>query len=133
MWASRRNGDDDLIAVRSEEGQVVCESCRVPTTIRGRMRGLLGRSELPAGEGMLLRRVSAIHTLFMRFVIDAVFLDRDQVVVAIESQVPPWRFTSQRRARAVLELAAGEGARRGLRVGERLSFSALPFREDEGR
>jgi uncharacterized membrane protein (UPF0127 family) len=52
---------------------------------------------------------------------------------AIESQVPPWRFTSQRRARAVLELAAGEGARRGLRVGERLSFSALPFREDEGR
>ena len=120
-----------MIAVRGEEGQVVCESCRVPTTIRGRMRGLLGRSELPAGEGMLLRRVSAIHTLFMRFVIDAVFLDRDQVVVAIESQVP-WRFTSQRRARAVLELAAGE-ARRGLRVGERLSFSALPFREDEGR
>ena len=132
MWASKKDRDD-VIAVRSEEGQVVCERCRVPTTIRGRMRGLLGRSELPAGEGMLLRRVSAIHTLFMRFVIDAVFLDRDQVVVTIESQVPPWRFVSQRRARAVLELAAGEGARRGLRVGERLSFSALPFHEDERR
>lgn len=132
MWASRKDRDD-VIAVRGEQGQVVCESCRVPETIRGRMHGRLGRSELPAGEGMLLRRVSAIHTLFMRFVIDAIFLDRDQVVVAIESQVPPWRFTSQRRARAVLELAAGEGARRGLRVGERLSFSALPFREDEGR
>jgi len=123
MWASKNR--DDVIVVRGEEGQVVCESCRVPTTIR--------RSELPAGEGMLLRHVSAIHTLFMRFVIDVVFFDRDQVVVAIESQVPPWRFTSQRRARAVLELAAGEGARRGLRVGERLSFSPLPFREDEGR
>jgi uncharacterized protein len=132
MWASKKNGDD-VIAVRGEEGHVVCERCRVPTTIRGRMRGLLGRSELPAGEGMLLRRVSAIHTLFMRFIIDAVFLDRDHVVVAIESQVPPWRFASRRHSRAVLELAAGEGARRGLRVGERLSFDALPLREDEGR
>ena len=122
-----------MIAVRGEEGHVVCERCRVPTTIRGRMRGLLGCSELQAGEGMLLRRVSGIHTFFMRFVIDAVFLDRDQVVVAIASDVPPWRLASQRQARAVLELAAGEGARRGLRVGERLSFNPLPLREDEGR
>jgi uncharacterized protein len=124
---------DDVIAVRSEDGQIVCERCRVPGTIRGRMRGLLGRSELPSGEGMLLRRVSAMHTLFMRFVIDAVFLDREQVVVAIASDVPPWRFASQRRARAVLELPAGEGARRGIRVGERLTFTPLSARKEEDR
>jgi uncharacterized protein len=132
MWASNES-PNDVIAVRGEGGQIVCERCRVPGTIRGRMRGLLGRSELPAGEGMLLRRVSAIHTLFMRFVIDAVFLDREYVVVAIDSEVPPWRFASQRRARAVLELAAGEGARRGVRVGERLTFTPLSTRREEER
>ena len=132
MWATDENRDD-VIAVHSEGGQIVCERCRVPGTIRGRMRGLLGRSELPPGEGILLRRVSAIHTLFMRFVIDAVFLDREQVVVAIDSDVRPWRFASQRRARAVLELAAGEGARRGIRVGERLTFAPLSTRKEEER
>jgi uncharacterized membrane protein (UPF0127 family) len=130
MWAFN---PDDLIGVRGEGGQVVCERCRVPGTVRGRMRGLLGRSELPAGEGMLLRRVSAIHTLFMRFVIDAVFLDRESVVVSVDSDLPPWRFASQRRARSVLELAAGEGARRGVRVGERLTFAPLSSREEEER
>jgi uncharacterized membrane protein (UPF0127 family) len=131
MSASNENLGD--VTVRGAGGQIVCERCRVPETIRGRMRGLLGRSELPAGEGVLLRRVSGIHTLFMRFVIDAVFLDREQVVVAIDSEVPPWRFASQRRARAVLELAAGEGARRGVRVGERLTFTPLCTRKEQGR
>jgi hypothetical protein len=41
-------GHDDVIAVHREDGQIVCERCRVPGTIRGRMRGLLGRSELPS-------------------------------------------------------------------------------------
>jgi uncharacterized membrane protein (UPF0127 family) len=66
-------------------------------------------------------------------VIDAVFLDREQVFVAIASDVPPWRFASQRRARAVLELPAGEGARRGIRMGERLTFTPLSTRRDEER
>ena len=59
MWASD-DETDDVIALRGEDGQIVCERCRVPGTIRRRMRGLLGRSELPIGEGMLLRRVSGI-------------------------------------------------------------------------
>ena len=124
---------EGLVAVAGEDGAIVCERCLVPRTIAGRMRGLLGRSELPPGEGMLLRRVRGIHTLFMRFVIDAVFLDREQVVVAIDSDVRPWRFASQRRARAVLELAAGEGARRGIRVGERLVFTRVSNRKEEER
>lgn len=87
-----------------------------------RMRGLLGRSGLPAGEGMLLSPAPSIHTAFMRFPIDAVFLDRDFRVLGIVEGLSPWRVASRRRARAVLELAAGECARRGIHVGDRLGL-----------
>jgi uncharacterized membrane protein (UPF0127 family) len=125
--------DHGVVAVTGEGGHIVCERCHVPGTIAGRMRGLLGRAELPRGEGMLLRGVSAIHTLFMRFVIDAVFLDREAVVVGIDSNVPPWRVASRRHARAVLELSAGEGRRHGIRVGERLIFTPARNHEEEDR
>jgi hypothetical protein len=84
------------------------------------MRGLLGRGSLPGGEGILLRPAGSIHTFFMRFPIDAVFLDRDLVVVGIERDLRPWRAAARKRAHSVLELAAGECARRGLREGDAL-------------
>ena len=84
------------------------------------MRGLLGRSGLNEGEGILLRPAGSIHTFFMRFAIDVVFLDRDLVVVGIESSLGPWRTASRRGAKSVVELAAGECDRRGLRVGDLL-------------
>ena len=57
---------------------------------------------------MVLRPAFAIHTHFMHFPIDVVFLDSDQVVVAIERNLRPWRTASFRGAREVVELAAGE-------------------------
>jgi uncharacterized membrane protein (UPF0127 family) len=87
-----------------------------------RMRGLIGRRGLPAGEGMLLRPSPGIHTAFMRFPIDALFLDRDLTVLDIREQLGPWRVASERRARAVLELAAGESARCGVQVGDHLAL-----------
>jgi uncharacterized membrane protein (UPF0127 family) len=88
------------------------------------MRGLLGRDGLGQGEGLLLRPASSIHTFFMRFPIDAVFLDRELAVVGIEDSIVPWRAASQRGAKAVLELPAGESSRRGIAVGDRLTLAA---------
>jgi uncharacterized membrane protein (UPF0127 family) len=84
------------------------------------MRGLLGRRDLPQGEGLLLRPASSVHTAFMRFPIDAVFLDRDGRVLKIARGLRPWNTAMGRKARAVLELPAGESERRGIEVGERL-------------
>ena len=124
---------DGLVAVTGDGGHIVCERCRAPGTVTGRMRGLLGRSELPLGEGLVLRRAPAIHTFFMRFAIDAVFVDREMVVVGIEPKVSPWRVVARRRAWAVLELPAGEALRRGIRLGERLALTpARPRTEEVG-
>jgi uncharacterized protein len=57
---------------------------------------------------------------FMRFPIDAVFLDRDLVVLNISADLKPWRTARQRGAKAVLELPAGEAKRAGLQPGEQL-------------
>ena len=107
-------------ALTREDGRVVCEQLLVATRPLRRMRGLLGRAGLDPGEGMLLRPAGSVHTFFMRFPIDVVFLDRDRVVVAIEPDVRPWRTASHRGAKAVVELASGECARRQLQVGDRL-------------
>lgn len=108
------------VTLKRENGDVVCDRCVVADSPASRLKGLLGRSELRPGEGLLLRPASAIHTCFMRFAIDAVFLDRDWRVVAISDDVGPWRATGRRGAKAVLELPSGESARRGLAVGELL-------------
>jgi uncharacterized membrane protein (UPF0127 family) len=86
-----------------------------------RLRGLLGRRGLDPGEGLLLRPASSIHTAFMRFPIDVVFLDRDLTVLEVVEGVPPWRVKTRRGARAVLELGAGEARRLGIGPGECLA------------
>ena len=109
------------IALANDDGNVVCERCLLAETPLARLRGLLGRSDLPAGEGLLLRPAGSIHTAFMRFPIDAVFLDRADRVLKVAHELPPWRMAGCRGARAVLELPAGEAAKQGLRAGVSLT------------
>lgn len=107
------------LIVNLTSGQRVCISEVADRPLR-RLRGLMGRRGLPAGEGLLVSPAPAIHTAFMRFPIDALFLDRDLRVLRVVEQLHPWRMASRRHARSVLELSAGECARRGIGVGDRL-------------
>jgi uncharacterized protein len=106
--------------VLDRDARVACETCTVADTSLSRLKGLLGRRELPAGEGLLLRPASSVHTFFMRFPIDVVFLDRELRVLGLATNLKPWRAAARRGARAVLELPAGECDRRGIRPGDRL-------------
>ena len=89
------------------DGTVICERCWLATSPLTRMRGLLGRSELEDSEGMFFRPAGSIHMFFMRFAIDAVFCDRDLVVVDVVRELRPWRTASRRGAKVVIELPAG--------------------------
>jgi uncharacterized membrane protein (UPF0127 family) len=104
------------------DGSVVCARCVVADSFLTRLRGLLGRRELPPDEGLLINPCSSVHTWFMRFPIDVLFLDRDLRVVRVAADVRPFRLRWGRGARQVLELAAGEAAERGIRVGDRLTL-----------
>jgi uncharacterized protein len=111
------------VTIANLDGPVVCERCALADSPIRRMRGLLGRKTLDAGQGLLIRPAPAIHTWFMRFTIDAVFLDRELNVLSVRPGLRPWRMASQRGARAVLELPAGEAERRGIEPGDRLEVS----------
>lgn len=87
-----------------------------------RLVGLLPRRGLAPGEGLLLEPCGAVHTLFMRFPIDVLFLDRDDRVVSTAPGLPPWRTRGVRGAVRVLELPAGTLWRTGVGVGAGLRF-----------
>src|SRR5438105_12751953 len=108
--------------VRTSGGAVVCDACLVAESPWLRMKGLLGRADLPDGEGILLRPASSIHMAFMRFPIDAVFVARDLTVLKVVRNLAPWRMASKQRAHAVLELPAGTCERSGVREGDQLSL-----------
>lgn len=101
---------------------MLCDRCRVADRPLARMRGLLGRRYLLAGEGLLLRPAGAIHTAFMHFPIDALFLDSGGVVLSVAHDLAPWRTASKRGAKTVLELPAGAAHARGIEPGDRLIF-----------
>ena len=86
-----------------------------------RMVGLLGRRSLAEGEGLLLAPCTSIHTFLMRFPIDILYLDREDVVVKAVRALRPFRFSAcLRGGHSVLELAAGAIEASGTRVGDRL-------------
>jgi uncharacterized protein len=124
--AARRSPRGRNVVTVDGNGSVVCERCTVADTMLARMRGLLGRKQLPSGEGILLRPCPSVQTFFMRFPLDVVFLDRDGVVLKIVENLKPWRSAGARRAHAALELPAGEAARVGIRVGDRLVAESQP-------
>jgi uncharacterized membrane protein (UPF0127 family) len=114
-----------IVALTNADGFTVCDTCVVADRMWSRMKGLLGRRELAPGQGMLIRPTSSIHTFFMRFPIDAVFLSRDGEVLKVKPNVGAWRARFCRGAHSVLELPAGEAARRDIAPGTQLEFRKL--------
>lgn len=93
-----------------------------------RRKGLLGRSELPTGEGLWIVPCESVHTFGMKFPIDLVYLDRRKKVKKVRSDVPAWRLSACLTAHSVLELASGTVHTTQTMPGDTLEFSpALPL------
>ena len=113
------------------EGLVVCRRCRLADSPILRARGLIGRKALDADEGLYIA-TGSIHTFFMRFPIDVVFLDKENVVRSVAESVKPARILIRRGATGVVELRAGTCAQLNIRVGDRLAF-VPPARGESSR
>jgi uncharacterized membrane protein (UPF0127 family) len=105
------------------DGTVVADRCHLAIRPWSRLRGLLGRASLAPGEAMLFRPAGSIHMFFMRFTIDAVFCDRDLVVLDVVPSLRPWRMASRRGSNVVIEL--GEGAAAGVQAGDPLTLATI--------
>jgi uncharacterized membrane protein (UPF0127 family) len=91
-----------------------------------RSKGLLGRTGLAAGAGLWIVPCEAVHTFFMQFPIDLVYLDKKYRVKKVRDSVPAWRISGCLTAHSVLELPAGTAQRTKTRPGDQIEFSPTP-------
>ena len=104
-------------------GTTLAEVAQVADNLLTRFIGLQGRARLEEGHGLVIRPCSGIHTMFMRFPIDVIYVNRDDRVVHLERAIVPWRVGRvMREARYVVELPAGTIARSGTQLGDQIAL-----------
>jgi uncharacterized membrane protein (UPF0127 family) len=109
---------------------VVATRCAVANSFLTRGFGLIPRSALAEGEGLLITKTGSITMFFMRFAIDALFLDRSMRVLRVAPNLRPWvpAVGAPRGTDSVLELPAGTAARTGTQAGDELISSEVAAR-----
>ena len=90
-----------------------------------RKKGLLGREALLPGEGLWIAPCESVHTFFMLFPIDLVYIDRKKRVKKVRHNVGAWRFSACLTAHSVLELPAGTAEATGTKAGDILAIAPV--------
>lgn len=108
-----------------KNNKLLADKCVIADTYWVRLKGLMGRKTLVAGEGMLFPRCNSIHMWFMRTALDIVFVGKDGRVSALHPNTRAWRALPllDLRADSVIELPVGVIESVGLREGDELCFA----------
>jgi len=107
---------------RAGSADCLVPEARCTTNAWERMRGLLGRPPLAAGQGLLIDPCPSVHTIGMRYPLDLAFLDPQWRVLGMVHKLPPLRFAGRADARATLELPPGALAAAGIAAGDVLEW-----------
>jgi uncharacterized protein len=111
--------------LNESRGTILADRAEDAASFVARFIGLMGRQRLQVGQGLHLAPCSSIHMLFMRFAIDAIFLDREGRVVRVCDSLPPWSMGARAPgAWSVLELPAGVARASRTSTGDQLRFEA---------
>jgi uncharacterized membrane protein (UPF0127 family) len=101
--------------------QFLSDNLIVASSLFQRTKGLLGKSELKENEMLWILRCNSIHTFFMRFTIDCVFLNKQMLVCSIKSNIKPWRLVLPiLKAASVIEMQAGKALQLNIQLGDQL-------------
>jgi uncharacterized membrane protein (UPF0127 family) len=113
-----------VFSVRNtDRGTTLATRARLASSYSARLFGLMGRRGVDEGGGILLTKSASIHSFFMRFRFDAIFIDRENRVVKIVPAMRQWWVAfGGRGAKDVIELPAGVAERTGTQPGDSLAF-----------
>ena len=111
-----------LVVRNSTRESIVAATAEIADTSAKRRKGLLGREALSPGQGLWIVPCGAIHTFFMKFAIDVLYLDRKKRVKKLRTNLAPWRISACLAAHSILELPAGVIAQSGTQRGDQLDF-----------
>ncbi|HKW99971.1 MAG TPA: DUF192 domain-containing protein [Bryobacteraceae bacterium] len=104
---------------------VLADAAEIADTSAKRRTGLLKHTGLKPGEGLWIVPCESVHSFFMKFTIDVVYLDRKHRVKKVRSEMVPWRISGCLTAHSVLELPAGTISRTGTLKGDQLEIKKL--------
>jgi hypothetical protein len=128
MTSSHQPVQDTRLRVSNlTRGTVLATCLEVADSGPKRSKGLLGRKGLAAGEGLWIIPCESVHTFFMHFPIDLVYLDRKNRIKKLRSAVGPWRLSACLSAHSILELPAGTIHETQTEPGDTLEFSPAPL------
>ena len=103
-------------------GKVIARDLKMVDTFFGRLRGLLATTSLKEGSGIVLKPCTQIHTFFMLFSIDVIFVDKDFNVIYVIEEMKPWRLSPLLlKSLYTIELAAG-ALKGSVKAGDKISF-----------
>jgi uncharacterized membrane protein (UPF0127 family) len=113
-----------VFSVRNtDRGTTLATRARLASSYSARLFGLMGRKGVDEGGGILLTKSASIHSFFMRFRFDAIFIDRENRVVKIVPAMRQWWVAfGGRGAKDVIELPAGVAERTGTQPGDSLAY-----------
>jgi uncharacterized protein len=115
------------VLVRNQTRDTVLgDAVDVADTSSKRRVGLLKHERLDRGQGLWITPCESVHTFFMRFPIDLVYLDKHLKVKKVRHAVPAWRMSMCLMARSIIELPAGTAAETGTQAGDQLVCQELP-------
>ncbi len=105
------------------KNQILAQTVYIADTPIKRMKGLIGFKSLKTSEAMLIKPCNSIHTFFMRFPIDLLFIDKDNIIIKAMSDIKPYRFSPLYLfSRAVIELSSGTIRNTGTKEGDQISI-----------
>ena len=104
---------------------VLADAAELADTSDKRRTGLLKHERLEPGDGLWIVPCESVHTFFMKFPIDLVYLDKARKVRKVRHAVPAWRLSACLSAHSVLELPAGTVKESGTQAGDELTFDKI--------
>jgi uncharacterized membrane protein (UPF0127 family) len=115
-----------MLLVNARSDETIASQVELALTSADRRRGLLGRTSLDLGAALVISPCWSIHTAFMRFAIDVLFVDGTGRAMRIVHGLGPWRIAVAPRAHAVIELPAGSLRARDVRLGDEIRLVPPP-------
>lgn len=111
-----------IMVINIDNGNILVEKGGLASNFFTRCKGLLGKKEMPPGEGLVLYPCNMVHSIGMQIVIDVLFVSRDNQVIYIIKEMAPNRISDLvNNAHYVVELPAGQACRTGTAIGQKIS------------
>lgn len=106
-----------------EDNQIICNKVDIADSFFKRLKGLMFTKELPPDSSMYIYPCGQIHTFFMNYDIDVLYLDKNNTILAIDDSIKPCKVGKKvKGAVAVVELQAGKAKKSNIKVGQALKI-----------